>query len=273
MVSVKDILHRLIRLWQRRRFTESLRKEERPLVDFPDLERRIGYRIRNHNLFIEALTHRSYLQFLNSKCKSNERLEFLGDSILNLIVGEYLYRLHPDAEEGELTKIRSRLVNRKALSQYAKEIGLSDFILMSSSAVQSVEKGCDSISVDAYESLIAAIYLDSDMDTARKFIQRKILAYVEKEAFGSVDDNYKSLLLEQSQANNWGIPRYNILKEEGPDHNRTFTIEVIVGGEQRGIGIGRNKKEAEQNAAREALEAMKSNEIEHVRSNDFSHSQ
>ncbi len=226
-------------------------------IDVRRLERQIGHRAAHPSFFVEALVHRSYLQFLNDHhTKSNERLEFLGDSILNFIVGEHLYHAFPDAEEGALTRIRSRLVNRKALAQYAREIHLDDFILMSSSAAQSLEKGSESILVDAYEALIAAIYLDGGFHAAKQFISQKVLSSVDREFFESSDENYKSMLLEYSQAKSLGIPRYNIIKEEGPDHDRTFTVEVIVESERYGIGVGKNKKDAEQQAALSALERL-----------------
>jgi len=232
-------------------------KRETYGIDIKQLEREIGYRVTHPSLFAEALVHRSYLQFINdSRAKSNERLEFLGDSILNFIVGEHLYHTFPNAEEGALTRIRSRLVNRKALAQYAREVHLNDFLLMSSSAAQSLEKGSESILVDAYEALIAAIYLDGGFNAAKQFITRKILSSVDQEFFESSDENYKSMLLEYSQANSLGIPRYNIIKEEGPDHDRTFTVEVILENERCGIGVGKNKKDAEQQAACKALERL-----------------
>ncbi|MEE9288684.1 MAG: ribonuclease III [Bacteroidota bacterium] len=224
-------------------------------VDFVRLESRIGYRIRDRNHFYRALLHRSYLQYPQGRnLKSNERLEFLGDSILNLVAGEYLYHNFPDATEGELTKIRARLVNRRALARYAKELDLWDFILMSSATAQTLNKGSDSILADAYEAIIAAIYLDGGYQEAKRFVEQHILAAAEKGPLDAGDENYKSMLLEYSQAHGLGLPRYNIMKEEGPDHDRTFTVEVVVGNRSLGIGVGKNKKAAEQNAAARAMQ-------------------
>ena len=217
---------------------------------------RIGYRIRNKDLFIQALLHRSFLQGAYQDARSNERMEFLGDSILNLIVGEYLYHHFPDAEEGELTKIRSRLVNRKALAAYARTIRLSEFILMSPSAAQSIGKGYETINADTFEAVIAAVYLDGGLDAARKFVEFQLTGALKRGSIGTSDENYKSKLLEYAQAKGLGIPRYLIVKEEGPDHDRTFTVDVLLSNVRKGSGSGKNKKDAEQAAAREALDRL-----------------
>jgi len=219
-------------------------------------ERLIGHPIHNQNIFVQSLLHRSFLQRMNHPGRSNERMEFLGDSILNLIVAEYLYHHFPNAEEGELTKIRSRLVNRKALATYAKEIKLSDFILMSASAAQAIGKGSDTIIADTYEAVIAAIYIDGGYDAARRFVERQVLAALKTGSVVTADQNYKSMLLEYAQARGLGIPRYSIVREEGPDHDRTFTVEVTLKDKKHGVGSGKNKKEAEQAAASQALSAL-----------------
>ena len=205
-------------------------------------------------MFIQALVHRSYLQQTTQHGQSNERLEFLGDSILNLIVGEYLYHRFPEADEGELTKVRSRLVNRKALVAYSRSINLSNFILMSTSAQQSLGKGSDTIVADTYEAAIAAVYLDGGYAEAKKFVERQLTDAIQNKTVVVADENYKSMLLEHAQANGLGIPRYAIIREEGPDHDRTFTVEVSISGKKSGEGVGKNKKEAEQAAAMLALE-------------------
>ena len=221
-----------------------------------ELERRIDYHVQDKDHFVRALLHRSYLQHKRHPGSSNERMEFLGDSILNLIVGEYLYHHYPRAEEGDLTKMRSRLVNRKALAAYAKAIGLADFILTSPSASSGLGKGQDTIAADSFEAVIAAIYLDGGFDAARQFVERRVLSAVKSGAVITADDNYKSMLLEYAQANGLGIPRYTIVHEEGPDHDRTFTVEVSLSDGRRGRGKGKNKKEAEQAAAARAIEHL-----------------
>ncbi len=217
------------------------------------LETSLGFPIHNASLFAEALVHRSYLQKLPSGTHSNERLEFLGDAVLSLIVAEYLHARFPNAEEGELTKTRSRLVNRRALATYGKTLGIAEFILLSPSAAQSMDHGSDAIIADAVEALIAATYLDSGFDCARRFVLRVVTEALEHRAVVIADDNYKSLLLEYAQSHGLGIPRYVIVREEGPDHERTFTVEVVLANTRLGSGTGRNKKNAEQAAAAEAL--------------------
>lgn len=220
-------------------------------------EKLIGYRIRNSDLFVQALLHRSFLQRMTHPRRSNERLEFLGDSVLNLIVAEHLFERFPDAEEGELTKMRSRLVNRRALAAYAKEIRLSDFILMSPSAAQSIGKGYETIISDTYEAVVAAIYIDGGFGAARKFVERQLASTLKTGSVVTTDENYKSRLLEYAQARGLGVPRYTIIKEEGPDHDRTFTVQVLLNNRMRGQGSGKNKKEAEQVAASKALESLR----------------
>jgi ribonuclease-3 len=212
-------------------------------------------------LFLQALLHRSYLQFLGEQWSSNERLEFLGDAILNFIVAEHLFLTYPAMEEGELTKLRSRLVNRKILAQRAKDMHLSDYLLLSSSAAQSVDSGSESIIADAVESVIGAIYLDGGLQAARIFICAALLKNTEVFNSAMADDNYKSTLLEYTQARSLGIPRYSVIHEEGPEHDRRFTIEVSIGAQSYGSGFGRSKKEAEQAAAARAIEYIQQHPI------------
>lgn len=226
--------------------------------NYARFEQTIGYKPSNWSLFFESLLHRSYLQYVDNKLKSNERLEFLGDAVLNCLVAEHLYISYPSMEEGDLTKIRSRLVNRKTLAQRAKDIQLSDFMLLSASAVQSIDSGSESILSDAFEAVIGAIYLDGGIDNARKFVHRTLISNAVVFNSALTDDNYKSALLEYSQARSLGVPRYTVLKEDGPDHDRRFTVEVILGSESFGVGTGRSKKDAEQAAAAQALEKINS---------------
>ncbi len=228
-----------------------------PNVDFYTLERTLHYRIHNRQFFFEALSHRSYLQVPQSPAiVSNERMEFLGDAVLNLVVAEYLFLRHASAAEGDLTKVRSRLVNRKALFAYANELRLSEFILMSSNASQLGGKGMETMLSDALEAIIGAIYLDGGYEAARLFTERLISSAMERGIVSVGDENFKSRLLEYSQAEGLGVPRYSTINEEGPDHDRIFTIEVSVGGNPLGVGVGKNKKDAEQQAAMKALQQL-----------------
>jgi ribonuclease-3 len=230
---------------------------------FRQFESLLHYHPQQWRYFQESLLHRSYLQFTPSGWNSNERLEFLGDALLNFIVADFLHAQHPPLAEGELTKFRSRLVNRKILAQRAKELQLADFLFLSPSALQSVDSGSDSILADAFEAIIGALYLDGGLKAANDFVYRTLLDNVDVDRLESADDNYKSALLEYSQAHAFGIPKYSIVREEGPDHDRRFTIEVFLGGESYGTGSGRSKKEAEQAAAFQALEKIEHMHPEH----------
>ena len=228
-----------------------------PRVDWNQLETALRYTIRNKDYFISALVHRSFIPVAHfNGLASNERLEFLGDSILNFVVAEYLFAHHPEKEEGELTILRARLVNRKALAYSAKEINLRQFLLTHTNSAGVQEKGFDTILSDAYEAVIAAIYLDGGFDQAKKFILTQLTSALNNDYLTTSDHNYKSELLELSQARGSGIPRYQTVKEEGPDHDRTFTVQVMLGTEIFGVGVGKNKKEAEQAAAEEAVQKI-----------------
>jgi ribonuclease-3 len=239
---------------------ESVPGTARPLLsaaDYGDLENLLGYTIKHRAYFLQALTHRSYLQFVQSPgMKSNERLEFLGDSILNLVIAEYLYSEFDTLPEGDLTKLRSRLVSGAALVQHAVDIELHRFLLLSTSADSALKRGSATLLADAYEAVIAAIYLDGGMDAARDFIYRHIITHTRRDELMLSDKNYKSMLLEFVQARKMASPRYMTVLEEGPNHARTFSVDVHVNGTRHGSGTGRSKKEAEQNAARQALEAL-----------------
>lgn len=250
--------YRFSRDEQFRFLLEKLRSTK---FDFSRFTEAIQYYPCNWKLFLQALLHRSYLQFLEIPLNSNERLEFLGDAILNFVVAENLFITYPDMEEGELTKLRSRLVNRKILAQRAKDLHLSDYLLLSSSAAQSIDSGSESIIADAVESVIGALYLDGGFGVAQKFIYSMLLKNTEVFNSAMADDNYKSTLLEYVQARSLGIPRYSVKHEEGPEHDRRFTIEVSIGTKSYGRGFGRSKKEAEQAAAAQALEHIQLNPI------------
>jgi len=232
---------------------DHLPKSIQEHFDFSRFVRTIGYQPRNWDLFVEALLHRSYTQHVGEKWRPNERLEFLGDAVLNFLVADHLLAHHPKKEEGDLTKIRSRLVNRRILAERSKELHINEFLFLSTSAAQS---GSESILSDAFEALIGALYLDGGIEVAREFVGKTLLLREEILEGALTDDNYKSALLEYSQANSTGIPHYVIAKEDGPDHDRRFTVDVFVGSQHLGSGTGRSKKEAEQAAAAEALERI-----------------
>lgn len=221
-----------------------------------ELEDMLNIQINSTEIFEQALLHRSYLQVLNNdRVLSNERLEFLGDAVLGMVVADYLFSLHSHVPEGELTKMRSWLVNATSLTICARKLGLEKFIMMSYSAEKSVEQGCNSILSDTVEALIGAIYLDSGLDAAKNFIINSLLP-IQMNNSVMQDTNYKSILLESVQAEGKESPRYIVLDEIGPDHDKTFTIGVYIDNQLTATGSGKNKKQAEQSAAQKAIERV-----------------
>ena len=223
---------------------------------FAELEKIIGFPIKHKSHYIQALMHRSFLEELDEDDTSNERLEFLGDSVLSVVVAEYLFEKFPKENEGFLTKVRSKLVNRFALSDAAEDIGLANFILINHNLSTTFARASKTVLSDAFEAIVGAIYLDHGLEVSKKFIHRVLIEPLTKDGEYLVDENYKSQLLEYAQANKIDVPNYIVLKEEGPQHDRVFTIKVNIGEEYFGIGKGKNKKTAEQNAAKAALEKI-----------------
>jgi ribonuclease-3 len=208
------------------------------------------------DVYREAFRHRSALQDVGEDRVSNERLEFLGDAILGLVVAESLFARYPGVDEGFLTKLRSKLVNGKTLASCARRIGLGDHIRLSQNMERAAGRNNRSILSDAYEALIGAIYLDQGLDTARSFIERTLLHVVDIDELAQTQDNWKSLLLEFSQARAWPQPAYTVVEEQGPDHDKTFTVEVLISDRALGRGTASSKKSAEQKAARAAFERL-----------------
>jgi len=238
---------------------ESLSKAIRK-INFEKFQNSIHYKILDKNYFITALTHRSFLKIRKDPFKevviSNERLEFLGDAVLDLIVAEFLYMNFPLNEEGDLTKFRSILVNKRFLAERAKVINLQEYLLASNTAIKSIEEGYDAILADAYEALIGAIFLDSGYESAKKFLNHEIFIKLDIKWLNQFDENHKSKFLEYAQAHTDYIPEYHVIKEEGPEHNKLFTVEVHIAAQCLGIGRGKSKKQAEQEAAKNALQNL-----------------
>lgn len=226
-------------------------------IDFEGFQQSIHYKIIDKTFFITALTHRSFIKvkkdFQAIGLISNERLEFLGDAVLDLIVAEYLYKNFPLNEEGDLTKFRSILVNKKFLAERAKVINLQKYLLASFTALKSIEDGYDTILSDAYEALIGAIFLDSGYEAVKEFLNKEIFNKLDVKWLNHFDENHKSKFLEYIQAHTDYIPEYKVIKEEGPEHNKLFTVEVFVNSRSLGSGKGKSKKQAEQEAAKNAL--------------------
>ncbi|MBM3307672.1 MAG: ribonuclease III [Candidatus Eisenbacteria bacterium] len=214
----------------------------------------LGVRFRDIRLLNQALMHRSYSYEADlDRHESNERMEFLGDAVLGLVVNEHLYATYAEREEGRLTKIKSLLVSEAVLSRTADELSLGDFVLLSDNERQSGGGGRASIIADALEAVIAAIYLDSGLPAARRFIQRHLLAGMDDLLEVDEYKNYKSMIQEHAQRKMGARPRYRVVSVKGPEHQRVFFVELKLGGRAVGRGEGKNKKEAEQAAARSAL--------------------
>ncbi|MBO4770290.1 MAG: ribonuclease III [Clostridia bacterium] len=211
------------------------------------LQKEIGYTFRDADILTLALTHSSYTNESRQQC--NERLEFLGDSVLNFITADYLFSTYPDTDEGTLTKIRSASVCRESLSDFAKSLDLGDFLILGKGEELSGGRSNPSILENACEAVIAAIYLDGGLDEARRFILPSIRKTVAEHRI----TDFKSKLQEFTQSAKEGIPLYRVTDESGPSHKRKFTVEASLNGNVIGRGTGTTKKEAEQNAAREAL--------------------
>ena len=226
-----------------------------------DLEAAIGYRFHNITLLQNALTHSSYAnERWHNSLLSNERLEFLGDSILGMLVAEFLYRTFPDRPEGELTRMRADMVCEKTLANVANRIHLGDHLLLGHGEEQSGGRSRDSILADAVESVIAASFLDGGLDAALKFIKTFILVEVPVTQLHNVD--YKTRLQELVQQKKNQVLTYCLLGESGPDHDKEFAVSVSLNGETVGKGSGRSKKRAEQDAARAAMKALFPEEFE-----------
>jgi ribonuclease-3 len=219
------------------------------LEQFERCERRVGYVFRDKTLLSAALTHASGAQH---RLASNERLEFLGDAILGAVVCELLYVQFPDYLEGDLTKIKSIVVSRQTCAKISEALGMQEFLVLGK-GMTTHPSVPPSLLADVFESLIAAIYLDGGDPAAREFIARYMEPEIELAATGELGGNYKSLLQQLAQRENGSTPTYNLLDEKGPDHSKCFKIGAQIGRSRYQGAWGRNKKEAEQRAARNAL--------------------
>lgn len=219
------------------------------------IESRIGYKFRNSLLLAEALTHPSLAYESQRTHFDNQRLEFLGDAVLQLILTEELFRLFPDFPEGQLTKLRSRVVSRRALAQFATAVNLGDYMLLGKGEEASGGRDRMSTLADAFEALLGAIYLDSGLVPAREFVLRLFQAEIAVLSESPEERNPKGELQECLQAIHPEAPRYRILEEAGPDHRKMFVAEVAWCDRVLATGRGKSKKEAEARAAYEALVA------------------
>ncbi len=220
-----------------------------------ELEKAIGYRFTNISLLQNALAHSSFAnERWHNSLMSNERLEFLGDSVLGMLVAEYLYRTFPDRPEGELTRMRADMVCERALAQIAHQIGLGGHLLLGKGEEQGGGRSRDSILADAVESVIAACLLDGGMLAAKQFVERFVLTRVPVTKLNNAD--YKTALQELVQQKKNQTISYVLVDETGPDHDKQFTVELTINGQCVGRGVGTSKKRAEQDAARVAFQKL-----------------
>ena len=220
-----------------------------------DLEVAIGYRFNNISLLQNALAHSSYAnERWHDSLKSNERLEFLGDSILGMVTAEYLYRNFPNRPEGDLTRMRADMVCERSLAVAAEKIGLGKHLLLGNGEEIGGGRQRDSILADAVESVIAACFLDGGMEAARQFINTFVLTEIPTQKLRNTD--HKTALQELVQQKKNQTLTYALVGESGPDHDKQFVVEVSLNGKVVGKGIGSSKKRAEQDAAKSAVEAL-----------------
>ena len=220
-----------------------------------ELQEKLGYHYHNINYLSTALTHSSFANECKQKCKCNERLEFLGDAVLSIVVSDYLFKNCPELPEGDLTKLRASLVCEKSLCRFSKSLSLGDYLKLSRGERHSGGAERPSILADAFEAVIASIYLDGGMEEARRFVLRFVVPEIKNPKPRAFKD-YKTALQEIIQQNPEEKLQYILVGESGPDHNKHFVVEVHLNSNVIGKGGGRSKKEAEQQAAREALELM-----------------
>ncbi len=221
------------------------------------IEHYLHYEFSDKSLLQEALRHSSYANELaDQNLQDNERFEFLGDAVLNLIVGHLLMHHYPDVKEGELSRSRANLVNESQLAKMARSIELGDYIQLGKGEIQTQGREKNSILADTYEALVAAVYLDGGFDAAFRFIETNFLPLMDRLHAAANNFDYKSQLQEMVQVGHGAMPDYKIIREDGPDHDKTFWVELKALHIET-QGTGKNKKTAEQDAARKALEILK----------------
>ena len=223
--------------------------------EFDEIEARIGYRFKDRGLLEHALTHTSRAaEDVSGGVADNESLEFLGDAVVGLVVASALFRQYPMYDEGQKSKLKASIVSTQALARQAEEIRLGEHVILGRGEEKTGGRFRQALLADAYEALVAAIYVDGGLDAAEAFLLRELKEAIDA---GSQEDfvgqDYKSALQERVQALSGALPEYRIAGEAGPDHRKTFTVEVVVDGEVLGSASGKAKKEAEQQAARQAL--------------------
>lgn len=226
------------------------------LSNIAAIESKLRYRFKNRDLLVLAFTHRSYVNESKDVDTHNERLEFLGDSVLGLIISDYLYReLPPETPEGDLSYLRSRLVEASSCMQYLRQLDIEDHILLGRGEQMNEGRGRDSISADLFEAIVGAIYLDSNLEAASRFIFDHFTDSI-KTIIKTPLQNFKAALQDWCQKKYQQTPVYEVIEESGPDHSKEFLIRVLVNGKEMGRGGGSSKKIAQQAAAEQAMKKV-----------------
>ena len=224
-----------------------------------DLQKKLSYYFINIDFLLESITHKSYVnENPDLNYKDNERLEFLGDAVLDLSISSYLVENFPHYQEGELSKIKSMMVSEASLAKIAAELDLGEYLLLGRGEEHTGGRKKESLLANALEAVIAAIYLDGGLPAADGFIRMVFVAQIQTITREGISLDYKTDLQEYCQGHDLELPAYRVSKEMGPDHKKTFEVELLIDGEVLGLGIGKNKKEAEQRAAKEALKYLTS---------------
>ena len=221
-----------------------------------DLQQQAGFTFHNEELFRRALTHRSYLNEHSEVTEDNERLEFLGDAVLDFLVGAMLYNRFPEMQEGQLTRLRSSLVRTEQLAELARQIDLGQYIRLGKGEDEAGGRERDALLCDVFEAILGGLYLDSGLEAVKEFVERLFLSVAVDIAREQTDIDAKSYFQEWAQSELNFTPQYLTVSAEGPDHEKTFTVEVRVGGEVYGTGVGRSKQVAARAAALDALKRV-----------------
>ncbi|EMT46932.1 MULTISPECIES: ribonuclease III [Anoxybacillus] len=231
--------------------------KQRPYMKFKQFQEQIGIFFRDEKLLMQAFTHSSYVNEHRKRLhEDNERLEFLGDAVLELTVSQYLFEQFPQMSEGELTKLRAAIVCEPSLVMFAHALSFGELVLLGKGEELTGGRTRPSLLADAFEAFIGALYLDQGMEAVVQFLGKTMFPKIREGAFSHVMD-YKSQLQELVQRDGSGVLEYKILQEKGPAHNKEFVSRVSLNGEELGVGVGRSKKEAEQRAAQMALAKLK----------------
>jgi ribonuclease III len=226
------------------------------MIDFSQFEEKMNIVFKDKKLLEQAFIHRSYINENNgSKLSHNERLEFLGDAVLELITTDYLYNKYPDRDEGDLTAYRSALVNAVIIGEVATELCMNDYLLLSKGEAKDAGRARNYILANTYEAYVGAVYLDQGYDVAQKFIAKTLFGKIDTIVAKKLWRDAKSLVQEKAQEHFGVTPAYKVLHESGPDHDKHFTIGIFFAEDRIAEGKGKSKQEAEQQAARAALEA------------------